>query len=365
MRNNNNPSKILISSEKILDKISDNWKSLTEIQNDLRIEEKWDIRYLKMKLNDLERKNLVDSKNIGENKCFKKVEPITRKKSEETSLDKNILNARKNVQSKIQAKKSTNMLNSSNKDFSQISSDLLSSDKGLEILSENWKSLIETKKVPKLDNKKGKKIFPKEKKKGASLNNQSINKKITNKTDLNYESLILKFNRIQKNIKSYKSVLTKKPNNTHFNDLLKKAKKNLSEIKTQIKNHSFFICLECKRIFKSKEELANHTKFKHSISDWNLSTKYKYQEPALHGCYILDLHGFYLEDAKLEVVLYLTNFEMTGFKGLILIHGYKHGQTLKNYFRSETFIREMRDAGFEIDLINTNNPGSIGVILKN
>lgn len=111
--------------------------------------------------------------------------------------------------------------------------------------------------------------------------------------------------------------------------------------------------------------MANHTKFKHSISDWNLSTKYKYQEPALHGCYILDLHGFYLEDAKLEVVLYLTNFEMTGFKGLILIHGYKHGQTLKNYFRSETFIREMRDAGFEIDLINTNNPGSIGVILKN
>ena len=337
MRNNNHPSKILISSEKILAIISDNWKSFTEIQNDLRIEEKWDIRYLKMKLNDLEKKNLIDSKNIGENKCFKKVEPLNRKKSKENSLDEN----------------------------KDLSSNLLSSDKGLEILSENWKSLIETKKVPKLDNKRGKKIFPKEKEKGASLNNQSINKIITNETDLKYESLILKFNRIQKNIKSYKSVLKKKPNNTHFNDLLKKAKKNLSEIKTQIKNHSFFICLKCKRIFKNKEELANHTKFKHSISDRNLITKYKSQEPDLHGSYILDLHGFDLEEAKLEVILYLTNFEMTGFAGLILIHGYKHGQILKNYFRSETFIREMKDAGFEINLINTDNPGSIGVILKN
>lgn len=56
---------------------------------------------------------------------------------------------------------------------------------------------------------------------------------------------------------------------------------------------------------------------------------------------------------------------MTGIEGLILIHGYRHGQTLKNYFRSETFIREMRDAGFEINLIKTDNPGSIGLTLKN
>lgn len=362
MRNNNHPSKILISSEKIFDIISDNWKSFTEIQNDLRIEEKWDIRYLKMKLDYLEKKNIIDSKNISENKCFKKVEPLNRKKSKENSLDKNNLIVRKVIQSKIQAKKSSNMFNSSNKD---LSSNLLSSDKTLDLLSKNGKSMIETKKVPKPDKKKGKKKIPKEKKKGASLNNQSINEIITNETDLNYESLILKFNRIQKNIKSYKSVLKKKPNNTHFNDLLKKAKKKLSEIKTQIKNHSFFICLECKRIFKSKEELDNHTKFKHSISDRNLITKYKSQEPDLHGSYILDLHGFDLEGAKLEVILYLTNFEMTGFEGLILIHGYKRGQTLKNYFRSETFIREMKNAGFEINLINTDNPGSIGVILKN
>lgn len=78
----------------------------------------------------------------------------------------------------------------------------------------------------------------------------------------------------------------------------------------------------------------------------------------------LDLHGFFLKDAIDEVQSKLVECKESGDKGLILIHGYRHGQTLKNYFRSKSFIKDMKNKDLTILHFDTSKPGSTSILLK-
>lgn len=62
----------------------------------------------------------------------------------------------------------------------------------------------------------------------------------------------------------------------------------------------------------------------------------------------IDLHGLELIGAKEELALQLEECQVMGVKEVIIIHGYQHGQILKNYIRSERFLEEMRKEGLKL-----------------
>ncbi len=70
----------------------------------------------------------------------------------------------------------------------------------------------------------------------------------------------------------------------------------------------------------------------------------------------INVHGHELWGAIDEVLSALEECKINGNKGINIIHGYKHGQVLKNYFRSNKFLREMAREGFRLKMINTSDP---------
>ncbi|MBA7541801.1 hypothetical protein ES705_34117 [subsurface metagenome] len=43
---------------------------------------------------------------------------------------------------------------------------------------------------------------------------------------------------------------------------------------------------------------------------------------------------------------------------LFIIHGYRNGQVLKNYFRSKKFLEDMTNEGYKLIELNHPNPGA-------
>ncbi|MGV9141945.1 MAG: Smr/MutS family protein [Promethearchaeota archaeon] len=190
------------------------------------------------------------------------------------------------------------------------------------------------------------------------------------KEDYNYASDVLKIDKYQRSIEVFKAYLKGDPHNEHYRDLLNKANNSIKKIKEKLEKQSRFICLTCKEIFRSQKRLNNHIYFKHKVRPLNCpycnATFPSESDLRAHQtAHELDLHGLFLNDAKEEVIANLTKCEEKGMEGLILIHGYHHGQVLKNHFRSENFIREMKAVGFNIYLIDTSKPGSTGFLIKN
>ena len=74
----------------------------------------------------------------------------------------------------------------------------------------------------------------------------------------------------------------------------------------------------------------------------------------------VDLHGLYVREAILKVKETLFEFNELGDNEITLIHGYRHGHALKDYFRSDEFIREMENFGFAINLVQITDPGTTG-----
>ena len=61
----------MITTEKILKSILMDWKNLARIQKELKITESLDVRFLKLKLKEFERKNLIECKEISEETHYK------------------------------------------------------------------------------------------------------------------------------------------------------------------------------------------------------------------------------------------------------------------------------------------------------
>ena len=64
----------------------------------------------------------------------------------------------------------------------------------------------------------------------------------------------------------------------------------------------------------------------------------------------INVHGYELWGSIDEVLSALEECKIKSDKGINIIHGYKHGQVLKNYFRSNKFLREMAREGFRLKL---------------
>ncbi|MHA1147757.1 MAG: Smr/MutS family protein [Promethearchaeota archaeon] len=70
-----------------------------------------------------------------------------------------------------------------------------------------------------------------------------------------------------------------------------------------------------------------------------------------------DLHGFRLFDAIEEVINFIEVCLSSGDRILFIIHGYRHGQVLKNYFRSKEFLEDMKDERFNLKELSHPNLG--------
>ncbi len=54
--------------------MSNEWKNLTNVIKDLRIENEWDIRFVRIKIKEFERKKLIQQKEISGKKCYRILE---------------------------------------------------------------------------------------------------------------------------------------------------------------------------------------------------------------------------------------------------------------------------------------------------
>jgi len=68
------------------------------------------------------------------------------------------------------------------------------------------------------------------------------------------------------------------------------------------------------------------------------------------------VHGHELWGAIDEVLSALEECKIKGDRGINIIHGYKHGQVLKIYFRSSKFLNEMAREGFRLKMKNNSDP---------
>ncbi len=73
---------------------------------------------------------------------------------------------------------------------------------------------------------------------------------------------------------------------------------------------------------------------------------------------ISNLHGFRLFEAIEEIIEILEDCISSREYILLIIHGYRRGQVLKNYFRSKKFLEEMKDEGYNLKELNHPNPGA-------
>ncbi|MHA1671350.1 MAG: Smr/MutS family protein [Promethearchaeota archaeon] len=70
----------------------------------------------------------------------------------------------------------------------------------------------------------------------------------------------------------------------------------------------------------------------------------------------INVHGHELWSAIDEVLSVLEECKLNGDGEIKIIHGYKHGQVLKNYFRSNKFLVEMTREGFRLKMKAISDP---------
>jgi len=70
----------------------------------------------------------------------------------------------------------------------------------------------------------------------------------------------------------------------------------------------------------------------------------------------INVHGQELWGAIDEVLSSLEECKIKGEREINIIHGYKHGQVLKNYFRSNKFVVEMAREGFQLKIKDISDP---------
>jgi len=78
----------------------------------------------------------------------------------------------------------------------------------------------------------------------------------------------------------------------------------------------------------------------------------------------IDLHGFNLETAIIEVFYALDECLVIGESELEIIHGYKRGQVLKNFFNSDYFLLNAEQKGYPIRKKLNSNPGKTCLIIS-
>jgi len=62
----------------------------------------------------------------------------------------------------------------------------------------------------------------------------------------------------------------------------------------------------------------------------------------------LNVHNLFLKDALDEIMVKLDECRELGDTTLEIIHGYKHGTTIKDYISSDGFIKDVARNGHKI-----------------
>ena len=70
----------------------------------------------------------------------------------------------------------------------------------------------------------------------------------------------------------------------------------------------------------------------------------------------INIHGHELWGAIDVVLSSLEECKINSDVEIKIIHGYKHGQVLKNYFRSNKFLVEMAREGFRLKIKDISDP---------
>jgi len=71
----------------------------------------------------------------------------------------------------------------------------------------------------------------------------------------------------------------------------------------------------------------------------------------------LNVHKLYLNDALDEIMIKFDECRKLGDNTLEIIHGYKHGTIIKDYIRSDGFIKDVARNGHEIESKNFSDKG--------
>ncbi len=79
----------------------------------------------------------------------------------------------------------------------------------------------------------------------------------------------------------------------------------------------------------------------------------------------IDLHGFELSEAIIEVYHALKECKMYGESDLTLIHGFQRGRVLQSYFRSQKFLADVKRKGFSLQPVKSGSPAVTKYRIKN
>ncbi len=71
----------------------------------------------------------------------------------------------------------------------------------------------------------------------------------------------------------------------------------------------------------------------------------------------LNVHKLFVKDAVEEIMIKFEECVETGDNTLKIIHGHKHGTRIKDYIRSNGFIKEVAQNGYEIISKNFSDEG--------
>jgi dsDNA-specific endonuclease/ATPase MutS2 len=72
----------------------------------------------------------------------------------------------------------------------------------------------------------------------------------------------------------------------------------------------------------------------------------------------VDLHGFELADAVIEINYALKEISNNGEKVVKFIHGYHSGSILQGYIRSPKFLKQMKKNGYNLKRLKSSNQGT-------
>ena len=72
----------------------------------------------------------------------------------------------------------------------------------------------------------------------------------------------------------------------------------------------------------------------------------------------IDLHGFELADAIIEINYALKESSNNDEKVIIFIHGYHSGSILQGYIRSPKFLKQMKKNGYVLKRMKSPNQGT-------
>jgi len=308
---------VIITTKTILKSISTNWKNLTSIQNDLEIKDNLDIRFLKVKLKEFERKKLVECKDISGEKYYKCINDLQ-------DLEKKEVLPKKRPTSK---KKS----------------------------------------VPK-------------KRPTSKMKSVPIEETLKNINKVRSGMLIIKVVKLKEIVKADIEFLKKHPYDEIRKEALKITQEEIEKVTLELIEYSYYLCPYCLRAFANNYDLSSH-----KLTHQNFVAKFygprKVKQIECHYCgqkfnnlsslisheftshmnpREVDLHGLYVKEAILKVKETLIECDELGDTEITLIHGYHYGHALRDYFRSTEFIREMKNFGFAIDLVQITDPGTTG-----